>query len=86
MAEAGVPDQVSDTLQFVLAPAGTPQPVITRLHAEIVRLIALPDVQQQLAGLGFDPLGNTPDEAAAQIKDEVAKWAKVIHDAGIKVE
>jgi tripartite-type tricarboxylate transporter receptor subunit TctC len=86
MAEAGVPDQVSDTLQFVLAPAGTPPTIIARLNAEIVRLIGLPDVQQQFAGLGFDPLGNTPDAAAAQIKDEIAKWAKVVHDAGIKIE
>jgi len=86
MAEAGVPDQVSDTLQFVLAPAGTAPAIIARLHAEIVRTIALPDVQQQFAGLGFDALGNTPEQAAAQIKDEIAKWARVVHDAGIKIE
>jgi tripartite-type tricarboxylate transporter receptor subunit TctC len=86
MAEAGVPDQESDTLQFVLAPAGTPPAIIALLHREIVRLAALPEIQAQFASLGFDPLANTPDEAAAQIKREIAKWAKVIHDAGIKVE
>jgi tripartite-type tricarboxylate transporter receptor subunit TctC len=86
MTEAGVPDQVSDTLQFVLAPAGTPREIIALLHREIVRLIGLPEVKAQLASIGFDPLGNTPDEAAAQIKDEIGKWAKVIRDAGIKVE
>jgi tripartite-type tricarboxylate transporter receptor subunit TctC len=86
MAEAGVPDQVSDTLQFALAPSGTPPDIIARLHREIVRMVALPDVQAQLAGLGFDTLANTPAEAAAQIKDEIAKWAKVIHDANLKIE
>lgn len=86
MEEAGVPDQVSDTLQFVLAPTGTPSVVIDTLHREIVRLIALPDVRAQFAGLGFDSLANSPSEAAAQIKAEIDKWARVIHAAGIKIE
>jgi tripartite-type tricarboxylate transporter receptor subunit TctC len=86
MAEAGVPDQVSDTLQFVLAPAGTPPDIIARLHREIVAIIALPETQAQFASLGFDSLANTQAEAAVQIKDEVAKWAKVIRDANIKIE
>jgi tripartite-type tricarboxylate transporter receptor subunit TctC len=86
MAEAGVPDQVSDTLQFVLAPSGTPPDIIALLHREIVAIVALPATQAQFASLGFDSLANTQAEAAVQIKDEVAKWAKVIHDANIKIE
>jgi tripartite-type tricarboxylate transporter receptor subunit TctC len=86
MAEAGVPDQVSDTLQFVLAPAGTSRDIIARLHREIVAIVALRETQAQFASLGFDTLANTPDQAAAQIKDEITKWAKVIHAANLKIE
>jgi tripartite-type tricarboxylate transporter receptor subunit TctC len=86
MAEAGVPDQVSDTLQFVLAPSGTPPDIVARLYREIVAIVALPETQAQFASLGFDALANSPDQAAIQIKDEIAKWAKVIHDANLKIE
>jgi tripartite-type tricarboxylate transporter receptor subunit TctC len=86
MEEAGVPDQVSDTLQFVLAPTGTPPVVIDTLHREIIRMVSLPDVQAQFAGLGFESLANSPTEATAQIKAEIDKWGRVIHAAGIKIE
>ena len=86
MAEAGVPDQVSDTLQFVLAPSGTPRDIVARLHREIVAIVALPETQAQFASLGFDSLANTPAEAAVQIKQEITKWAAVIRDAHLKIE
>ena len=86
MAEAGLPGQEADTLQGVLVPARTSPEIIALLHREIVKAIATPDVQQRFAELGFDPAGTTPAQFAAQIKDEIAKWGKVVRDAHIKVE
>src|SRR5262245_43098076 len=65
-------------------PAKTPTEIITLLHREIVKLIALPDMKERMATLGFEPVGNTPDECAAQFRTELAKWAKVIREASIK--
>jgi len=84
MTEAGVPGQEADTMQGVLAPAGTPLPVIDKLNGEIVKILALPDVQKQLDQLGFVPVADTPAEFAARIKQEVGRWAKVIDDAHIE--
>jgi tripartite-type tricarboxylate transporter receptor subunit TctC len=86
MAEAGVPDQESDTLTGVVAPAGTPQEIIERWHSEIVKLVALPDVKQRLQELGFESVADTPAQFGERIKTEIAKWAKVVHDANIKAD
>jgi tripartite-type tricarboxylate transporter receptor subunit TctC len=86
MAEAGVPDQEGDTPQGILVPKGTPREVIDLLHRETVKVIALAEVQQKLAAIGFEPIGSTPAEFTARIKVEVPKWAKVIRDANIKPE
>jgi tripartite-type tricarboxylate transporter receptor subunit TctC len=86
MAEAGYPDvEVEDWLAF-LAPAGTPKEIIALLHREIVNIIELPDMKERMAALGFAPVGNTPEEFAAQIRTEIAKRAKIIRDAGIKAQ
>jgi|RhiMetdeSRZDD1v2_1073273.scaffolds.fasta_scaffold411422_2 tripartite-type tricarboxylate transporter receptor subunit TctC len=84
LAEAGVPDQESEFIQCVLVPAGTPRDVIDKLYREIARIVALPDVRERIAALGFVPVANTPAEFAAQMKADIAKWAKVIRDANIK--
>jgi tripartite-type tricarboxylate transporter receptor subunit TctC len=68
----------------VLAPAGTPRDIIARLHAETVRILALPDVRQRFATEGATPLGNSPEEFAEQIRKDHARWARVAKDAGIK--
>ncbi len=86
MAEAGFKGQEADTLQGVLLPAGTPKTIVTRIHGDIVRLLAQPDVKERVAGLGFDIVGNTPEQFAAQIRTEVEKWTKVVKSAGINVE
>ncbi len=70
----------------ILAPAATPKEIVALLHREIVKIVAMPDVQKRLDDLGFEVLANTPDEFAARIKTEMEKWAKVIRDAKIKVE
>ena len=68
----------------VVAPRGTPQPVITRLHAETVKALNLPAIKDQLVKLGVDSVGSTPDQFATLIREEFAIWAKVIKAAGLK--
>jgi tripartite-type tricarboxylate transporter receptor subunit TctC len=85
MVESGLGDQQADVFVGILLPAGAPRPVIDLLNREIVRALAQPEVKARLATLGFEPIGNSPDEFGAWIKAEVAKWAKVIRDAGIKL-
>ena len=86
MQEAGISGHEAYTLTGILAPAATPKEIVSLLHREIVKLVALPDVQKRLDDLGFEVVANSPDEFAARIKVEMAKWAKVIRDANIKPE
>jgi tripartite-type tricarboxylate transporter receptor subunit TctC len=82
-AEAGIPDQESETMQGVFVPAGTPKEIVELLHNEIVKLMRLPDVQQKCADLGFDVVANSQADFLAYIKKEIDKWHKVIVDAKI---
>ncbi len=86
MTEAGYPEIEGDSWVGVLAPAGTPMDIISLLHREIVRIIALPDMKARLGELGYDPIGSTPEEFATRIKVEIENWAKVIRAANIKAE
>jgi tripartite-type tricarboxylate transporter receptor subunit TctC len=86
MAEAGVADQESDTLTGVVVPAGTPGEIVDRWQSEIARVVALPEVKQRLQDLGFEPVADTPAHFGERIKTEIAKWAKVVHDANIKAD
>ena len=69
-----------------LAPAATPKPIVNRLHTEIVHALKLPDVRERLLSQSTEPVGNSPQEFAAFMKSEHAKWAKVIRAANIKIE
>ena len=86
LAEAGLADQEADTMQAVLVPAGTPRPIVEFLYREIKTIVALPDIAERFAVLGLEPVTNTPEEFAAQIRTEIAKWGKVIRDANIRME
>ncbi|SRR6266508_5975062 len=86
MTEAGYPDIEGDTWVGVLAPAGTDGHIVTLLNREIVKILSLPAMKERLVELGYEPVGNTPDEYAAQIRTEIAKWAKVIRSAGIRAQ
>jgi tripartite-type tricarboxylate transporter receptor subunit TctC len=86
VAESGVQGYEVTTFYGVSAPAKTPRPIVERLHTEIVRALQSPDVREKLQGLGADPVGNTPEQYAAFIQSEIAKWGKVIKAAGIKGE
>ncbi len=86
MAEAGFKGQEADTLAGFLLPAGTPKAVVDKITKEIHRILALPEIRDRIVGLGFYMIASTPDEFAAQIKEEVAKWGKVIRSAGMKID
>lgn len=85
---------ISDTLpgyeargwNGILAPAGTPRPVIERLNREIVKVVRSPEFNQVLASEGATPVGNTPAEFDAIIRADVKKWAKIIREAGIRAQ
>ena len=73
--------------QAVVLPAGTPQPIVERLHREVVKALKMPDVIERLATQGGNELvGNTPEEFARVIKNDLAKYAKLVKEAGIKIE
>ncbi len=86
IAEAGVPGYEVYEWQGVMVPAGTPGAVIKRLHQEIVKTLALPDVKERIAGVGAQAVGSTPEELATFIKKELATWSKVIKTAGIRID
>jgi tripartite-type tricarboxylate transporter receptor subunit TctC len=85
-AEAGLPNYEVTTWYGVLAPAGTPKPIIARLNAEIVRVMHAPDLQERFAATGTEPRTSTPEEFADFIRQEMAKWGKVVRAAGLKAE
>ena len=86
MTEAGIPGYVSETYFGVFAPAGTPKEIVARLNAELVKIVHTADTKERLLKLGAEPVGSTPEQLAALVRTENAKWAKVIKDAGVKVE
>jgi len=86
IAEAGLKGYETSTWHGILAPAGTPREIVTKSNADIVKILAQPDVREKLIGQGLDPVGGTPEAFAAYIKAEIAKWAGVIKAAGAKLE
>ncbi|KAF1044870.1 Bug family tripartite tricarboxylate transporter substrate binding protein [Xylophilus sp.] len=72
--------------QAVFAPAGTPAPIVGRLHDEIARILALPETQERLRGFGMEPANLTVEQISAFQKAEVAKWAQVIKAANVKID
>jgi tripartite-type tricarboxylate transporter receptor subunit TctC len=84
MTEAGHPDIQGDSWVGVLVPAGTPKEIITLLHREIAKIIAVPDMKERLATVGFEPVVSTPEDFGKQMKVESATWAEVIRAAKIK--
>ncbi|MCB2036919.1 MAG: tripartite tricarboxylate transporter substrate binding protein [Burkholderiaceae bacterium] len=86
IAEAGQKGFDMGSWQAVFAPAGTPQPIVDRLHAEIMKVVATPEVQARLKAFGMIPSTMSPAELGAFQKAEVAKWAQVIKAAGIRAD
>jgi tripartite-type tricarboxylate transporter receptor subunit TctC len=86
LAEAGVKGIDTGTWFGLLAPAATPKEITTRLNAEVVKLLAQPEFRKQLEAIGAEPVGNTPEQMAAQIKSDSEKFARLVKDAKVTIE
>ena len=86
VAEAGVPGYDANAWFGLFAPAATPKELIARLNAEVVKGLQTNDMRERLRGLGATPGGGTPEDFAVFFRNEVAKWAKVVKQAGVKLD
>jgi tripartite-type tricarboxylate transporter receptor subunit TctC len=86
VAESGVPGFENVTWYGMFAPAKTPREIVNKLNAQVVRILAEPDMAQRLSSQGAEPRSSTPDELAKFMRVEFERWAKVIKSAGVKVE
>jgi len=86
VAEAGVPGFEAYAWQGVVAPAGTPRPVVARLNAELARALKSPEVQKRFEGIGVEPVSGTPEEFAQYARAESERWGKLIKAKGITVD
>ena len=86
MVEAGVPGSEMSAWNAAFAPKGTPPGIVAKLQTELARVLLAPEMKEQLAGLGAEPVGNTPEELAAFLKTDKARWGKIIQERGIKPE
>jgi tripartite-type tricarboxylate transporter receptor subunit TctC len=86
IAESGGPPIEGSTWVMFLAPAGTPREVVNRLSSETARIIATPEIRARFEQMGVEPGGGTPEQAAKFLDDEIAKWARVITTANVKLE
>jgi tripartite-type tricarboxylate transporter receptor subunit TctC len=86
VAEAGLPNFEVTTWYGILAPAGTPKPIVTRLNAELVKIMHAPEMKDRLATMATDPVTSTPEEFADYIKREIVKWGEVVRQAGLKAD
>jgi tripartite-type tricarboxylate transporter receptor subunit TctC len=86
MIEAGVPNYQAGTWYGILAPAGTPGAVVKRLNDELQKIVANPDIKAQFAVQGIEPAGGTPEQFGALIRDDSAKWGRLIKAANIKAD
>ena len=82
VAESGVPGFKNITWHSILAPAGTPQPIVQRLNSELVKVVNLPDVKERFLGQGLTPVGSTPVQMSALIKEESLEYAKLVKAIG----
>ncbi|MEK7874805.1 MAG: tripartite tricarboxylate transporter substrate-binding protein, partial [Pseudomonadota bacterium] len=86
MAEAGLPEAEMVTWFGLVAPAATPKPIIGRLNRELVKVMNMPDVRELFSKQGVDPEPNSPEEFAKMIRDDYARWTKVIRATGLKFD
>ena len=86
VAESGLPGYEAVGWFGLLAPAATPKGTVARASADVNRVLAMSDVREKMLGLGADPAGNTPEEFARFIREDQAKWSKLMKEAGIKAE
>jgi tripartite-type tricarboxylate transporter receptor subunit TctC len=86
VAEAGVAGYEASTWYAMFAPAGTPAALVERLHKEVASIVKAPDIRKQLAAVGIESVGGTPDAMAKYLRSEIAKWGKVAKASGAKAD
>ncbi len=86
IAESGVPGYDTSTWYGVVAPAGTPRPIVTRLHVDITQVLQLPEVRERLMATGADLVGSTPEFLAEFIKREIAKWSRMVKFSDARID
>jgi tripartite-type tricarboxylate transporter receptor subunit TctC len=84
--ESGLDGFVVDSWVGILAPAQTPRPVVDRLHKDIAAVLAEPQTRERYATLGIEPVGNAPEQFGEQIRNDLARWEKVVRQAKIKID
>jgi tripartite-type tricarboxylate transporter receptor subunit TctC len=86
-AEAGITGFDVSAWYGLLAPAGTPKAIVMRLHDEVAKILVAPEMKERfLTTIGGDPVSNTPEQFAADIKADIARWAKIVKESGLKLE
>jgi len=86
VAEAGVPGYEVMVWFGLVAPAGTPREVVMKLNGEVLKILAMPDVRERFLAQGVEPMGSTPEQFGEHIRGQMAKWGKVVRDAGVQAE
>lgn len=86
VAESGVPGYQANLWYALLGPAGIPQPVVNRLHAETSKALKRSDISDQLLAMGAEPVGNSPQELAKHLRSEIERWTKLIQEANIRTD
>jgi tripartite-type tricarboxylate transporter receptor subunit TctC len=86
VAESGVPGYAFDVWYGLLFPAGTPRPLLDKVNADVNAVLKSPSLGQRFAAVGLEPSGTTADEFRRMLASEIAKWRKVVKEAGIKVQ
>ena len=86
MAESGLPGFDATAWYSIVVPAGTPKPIVARLHTELVKILNSQDIRARLISEGADVETSTPEELAAFVRAEIPKWAKAVTDSGAKLD
>lgn len=86
MAESGLPGFEAVSWIGALVPAGTPQPIVDKIHTDLIAVLRMPEIKEKLGALGAEVVGNTPEQFAAWNRSEIAKWAKAIKESGARVD
>jgi len=86
ISESGVPGYEFTSWNGVHVTAGTPKAVIAKIHAELVRIVGMPDVKERMFNLGMEVAGSTPEQLASLVDSDIAKWSRVIKESGVRVD
>jgi tripartite-type tricarboxylate transporter receptor subunit TctC len=85
VAESGLPGYAAASWFAILAPAGTPKPIVTKVNADVNRVLAAQEVKAAFAADGSEPAGGTPEELAQSIREGIAKWGKLVRDLNLQL-